>query len=89
MAHLFPIHQDGVQDDDVPLFYLNSDNILLYKPDVEPLYYMKARPWAYYPGSFRRRSQLCPFNITVGRFEEPYINCLAERRKYFEQVPAG
>ncbi|CAI5742087.1 unnamed protein product [Hyaloperonospora brassicae] len=83
MAHLFPIHQDGVQDDDVPLFYLNSDRILLYKPDVEPVYYMKARPWAYYPGSFRRRPQRCPFNITVGRFEESHVNRLAERLKVF------
>eukprot|EP00644_Phytophthora_capsici_P007463 jgi/Phyca11/506711/fgenesh2_kg.PHYCAscaffold_21_\ len=36
MAQVFPLHQDGVADDDVPLFYLNSDRILYFKPDVEP-----------------------------------------------------
>ncbi|GMF23314.1 unnamed protein product [Phytophthora lilii] len=88
MAQVFPIHHDGVADDDVPLFYLNSDRILYFKPDVEPVYYMKARPWAHYPGAFGKRPQECPFNITVGRFEEPHINHLAERRKFFEQVKA-
>ncbi|ETL92634.1 hypothetical protein L917_09097 [Phytophthora nicotianae] len=88
MAQVFPIHQDGVPDDDVPLFYLNSDRILHFKPDVEPVYYMKARPWALYPGAFGKRPQECPFNITVGRFEEFHINHLAERRKLWEQVKA-
>ncbi|KAF1788230.1 Nucleotide-diphospho-sugar transferase [Phytophthora cactorum] len=88
MAQVFPIHQDGVPDDDVPLFYLNSDRILHFKPDVEPVYYMKARPWAHYPGAFGKRPQECPFNITVGRFVESHINHLAERRKLWEQVKA-
>ncbi|KAE9337885.1 hypothetical protein PF008_g12319 [Phytophthora fragariae] len=88
MAQVFPIHQDGVPDDNIPLFYLNSDRILYFKPDVEPMYYMKARPWAHYPGAFGNRPQECPFNITVGRFEESHINHLAERRKFSEQVKA-
>ncbi|KAL3664998.1 hypothetical protein V7S43_010173 [Phytophthora oleae] len=88
MAQIFPIHQDGVADDDVPLFYLNSDRILYFKPDVEPVYYMKARPWTHYPGAFGGRPQECPFDITVGRFEESHINHLAERRKFSEQVKA-
>ncbi|KAG7376679.1 hypothetical protein PHYPSEUDO_012925 [Phytophthora pseudosyringae] len=88
MAQVFPIHQDGVADDNVPLFYLNSDRILHFKPDVEPVYYMKARPWAHYPGAFGKRPQECPFDITVGRFDESHITHLAERRKFWEQVKA-
>jgi len=88
MAQVFPIHHDGVADDDVPLFYLNSDRILHFKPDVEPVYYMKARPWEYYPGPFGKLPQECPFNITVGRFEQPHIEHLAERRQFWEQVKA-
>ncbi|KAH7468831.1 putative alpha-1,3-mannosyltransferase MNN14 [Phytophthora ramorum] len=88
MAQVFPIHHDDVADDDVPLFYLNSDRILYFKPDVEPVYYMKARPWEHYPGAFGSRPQECPFNITVGRFMESHINHLAERRKFSEQVKA-
>ncbi|CAH0482884.1 unnamed protein product [Peronospora belbahrii] len=70
MAQVLPIHQDGVPDNDVPLFYLNSNRILDFKPNVDPIYYMKARPWAYYPGPFDERTQNCSFGITVGMLSE-------------------
>ncbi|RLN45175.1 hypothetical protein BBJ29_006185 [Phytophthora kernoviae] len=88
MAQVFPIHQDGVPDDDVPLFYFNSDRILHFKPDVETVYYMKARPWEHYPGRFGKRPQECPFNITAGALNDAQIRHLAERRQLHEQVKA-
>ncbi|KAG7395997.1 hypothetical protein PHYBOEH_002903 [Phytophthora boehmeriae] len=88
MAQVFPIHQDGVPDDDVPLFYFNSDRILHFKPDVETVYYMKARPWEHYPGRFGKRPQECPFNITAGALNDAQIRHLAERRQFHEQVKA-
>ncbi|KAI9918298.1 hypothetical protein PsorP6_012090 [Peronosclerospora sorghi] len=88
MAQVFPIHRDDVRDDDVPLFYLNSDYILTYKPEVEPVYYMKARPWAHYPGPYGKLPIECPFNITAGRFEAFHIKHLAQRRKFFAQASA-
>ncbi|KAI9919185.1 hypothetical protein PsorP6_012068 [Peronosclerospora sorghi] len=88
MAHVFPIRRDDVRDDDVPLFSLNSDHILTFKPEVEPVYYMKARPWDHYPGPFGKRPQECPFNITANRFEAFHIEHLAQRRKFFAEASA-
>ncbi|RMX63173.1 hypothetical protein DD238_002044 [Peronospora effusa] len=85
MAHLFPIREEGVPDDDVPLFYLNSDYILDYKPDVNPLFYTKARPWAHYHVRLTNRDYKCLYGISLGSLNESHINHLAERQKFSEQ----
>ncbi|GMF40241.1 unnamed protein product [Phytophthora fragariaefolia] len=88
MAQVFPIHQDGVPDDDVPLFYFNSDRILYFRPKTEPVYYMKARPWDFYPGAFGERKQECPFDITVGKLSEEQERHLEGRQHIYEVVDA-
>ncbi|KAJ8527485.1 hypothetical protein ON010_g14778 [Phytophthora cinnamomi] len=88
MAQVFPIHEVGVPDDDVPLFYFNSDRILYFRPKTEPVYYMKARPWDFYPGAFGERQQECPFDITVGKLSEEEERHLAGRQHIYEVVDA-
>ncbi|CAI5739934.1 unnamed protein product [Peronospora farinosa] len=85
LAHVFPIRQEGVPDDDVPLFSLNNKRVLIFRPDLEPFYYMKARPWELFPGFIGSRHLHCPFNITVGRLNESHIKHFTERRKFLEQ----
>ncbi|CAI5727018.1 unnamed protein product [Hyaloperonospora brassicae] len=88
MAQVLPIHYDGVPDDDVPLFYLHSDDILLYTPEVEPVYHIKARPWKLYPGPFGKRKQVCFSDITIGKLSEeekrrwPSDSVFAKRRTH-------
>jgi len=66
MAQVFPIKQ--ASKDDVPLFYLNSDRVLYFQPEVEPVYYMKARMADVYLGPFGERRMECPFEMTGARF---------------------
>ncbi|KAF1781238.1 Alpha-mannosyltransferase [Phytophthora cactorum] len=68
MAQVFPIKQ--ANEDDVPLFYLNSDRVLHFKPEVEPVYYMKARMADVYLGAFGERRMECPFEMTGAQFSD-------------------
>ncbi|KAL4110561.1 hypothetical protein PRIC1_002252 [Phytophthora ramorum] len=79
MAQVFPIRQ--ASEDDVPLFYLNSDRVLHFKPEVEPVYYMKARMANVYPGPFGERRMECPFGITGAIFSPAEANHLAGRQQ--------
>uniref|UniRef100_M4C1M3 Uncharacterized protein n=1 Tax=Hyaloperonospora arabidopsidis (strain Emoy2) TaxID=559515 RepID=M4C1M3_HYAAE len=86
MAQPFPIKQDRIED--VPLFYLNSDRVLRYKPAVEGVYYVKARMADVYLGSYNKRRIDCPFNITVAKFSEAETRHLSGRQRLHEFVVA-
>lgn len=65
MAQVFLLHQAGVLDDGVPLFYFFCDQILQFKPKIVSVYLVMAQPWAFYKGAFVERKQECPINIYV------------------------
>ncbi|KAG7391751.1 hypothetical protein PHYPSEUDO_003826 [Phytophthora pseudosyringae] len=79
MAQVFPIKQTSV--DDVPLFYLNSDRVLHFKPEVEPVYYMKARMADVYLGAFGERRMECPFRMTGAKFSDAEARHLSGRQR--------
>ncbi|RLN57440.1 hypothetical protein BBJ28_00005141 [Nothophytophthora sp. Chile5] len=80
MAQVFPL-QPTNESDDVPLFYLNSDRILYFRPVEEPVYYMKARPAEFYPGAFGERRMECPFGISVGKLSQAEEEHLSGRQR--------
>ncbi|GMF31162.1 unnamed protein product [Phytophthora lilii] len=84
MAQVFPIKQ--VNEDDVPLFYLNSDRVLHFMPKVESVYYMKARMADVYPGAFGERRMECPFDITGAKFSDAEARHLTGRQRLHELV---
>ncbi|KAE9355807.1 hypothetical protein PF008_g3908 [Phytophthora fragariae] len=84
MAQVFPIKQ--ANEDDVPLFYLNSDRVLYFKPEVEPVYYMKARMADVYPGAFGERRMECPFDITGAQFSNAEARHLTGRQRLHDLV---
>ncbi|ETI47001.1 hypothetical protein F441_08660 [Phytophthora nicotianae CJ01A1] len=84
MAQVFPIKQ--ASEDDVPLFYLNSDRVLHFKPEVEPVYYMKARMADVYLGAFGERRMECPFQMTGARFSDAEARHLTGRQRLHELV---
>ncbi|CAI5709497.1 unnamed protein product [Hyaloperonospora brassicae] len=84
MAQLFPIEQDHIED--VPLFYLNSDRVLRFKPAEQGVYYVKARPADVYLGPFPTKRIECPFNITGAKFSEAETKRLSGRQRLHELV---
>ncbi|KAG6949766.1 hypothetical protein JG688_00014490 [Phytophthora aleatoria] len=84
MAQVFPIKQ--VNEDDVPLFYLNSDRVLHFKPEVEPVYYMKARMADVYLGAFGERRMECPFEMTGAQFSDAEARHLTGRQRLHDLV---
>ncbi|RLN32209.1 hypothetical protein BBJ28_00005186 [Nothophytophthora sp. Chile5] len=80
MAQVFPLKPEN-ESDDVPLFYLNSDRILYFRPAEEPVYYMKARPAEFYPGAFGERRMECPFGISVGKLSQAEEEHLTGRQR--------
>ncbi|KAG3200827.1 hypothetical protein JG687_00015136 [Phytophthora cactorum] len=84
MAQVFPIKQ--ANEDDVPLFYLNSDRVLHFKPEVEPVYYMKARMADVYLGAFGERRMECPFEMTGAQFSDAEARHLTGRQRLHDLV---
>ncbi|KAG7393789.1 hypothetical protein PHYBOEH_006017 [Phytophthora boehmeriae] len=83
MAQVFPIKpaKDG---DNVPLFYLNSDRVLYFKPKLQSVYYMKARLADIYLGPFGERRMECPFSMTGAKFSDAEEKHLTGRQQLHE-----
>ncbi|KAK1934636.1 hypothetical protein P3T76_011245 [Phytophthora citrophthora] len=79
MAQVFPIKQATL--DEVPLFYLNSDRVLHFKPEAESVYYMKARMADVYLGAFGERRMECPFEMTGAKFSDAEARHLTGRQR--------
>ncbi|KAI9919148.1 hypothetical protein PsorP6_012102 [Peronosclerospora sorghi] len=86
VAHVFPIRDDYVPDDSVPLFYVKGDQMLSLHPNTTRVYYTKARAWDVYPGPFRDRPAECPFNITLGRLTNENARHLEGRQHLYDVV---
>ncbi|OWZ02880.1 hypothetical protein PHMEG_00025485 [Phytophthora megakarya] len=84
MAQVFPIKQ--ATEDDVPLFYLNSDRVLYFKPEAESVYYMKARSADVYLGPFGERRMECPFGMTGSKFSNAEARHLTGRQRLHNLV---
>ncbi|KAF1787302.1 Nucleotide-diphospho-sugar transferase [Phytophthora cactorum] len=56
MAQVFPIHQDGVPDDDVPLFYLTVTGFVVQTQDGARVLH-EGEAVEFYPGPFGERKQ--------------------------------
>ncbi|GMF40240.1 unnamed protein product [Phytophthora fragariaefolia] len=70
------------------VLYLNSDSILSYDPNNEPVYYSQARLYEVYAGSFGERGwpQECPFDVTVVRFSAEQEERMLQRQRFHEIV---
>ncbi|KAL3663932.1 hypothetical protein V7S43_010821 [Phytophthora oleae] len=84
MAQVFPIKQATL--DEVPLFYLNSDRVLHFKPEAESVYYMKARMANVYLGAFGERRMECPFEMTGAKFSDAEARHLIGRQRLHNLV---
>ncbi|CEG43009.1 hypothetical protein F442_08617 [Plasmopara halstedii] len=84
MAQVFPIKQANWKD--VPLFYLNTDRILHFKPESQPVYYMKARLADVYVGPFGERRMECPFEMTGAQFSQAEARHLTARQQLYALV---
>jgi hypothetical protein len=81
MAQVFP-----KSEDDVPLFFLNSDRVLYFHPEVEPVFYMKARMADVYLGPFGERRMECPFEMTGGKFSPAEARHLTGHQRLHQLV---